>query len=102
MANSYDSYTGDGSTKQFNVNFDYLRRSYVKVKVDGTVTSYTWVTSTAVSLGSAPSNGIVVKVYRETPKVLLSDFQGGSMLSPEDLTESITQVMHVLEEYMEA
>ena len=34
MANSYVEYNADGNTNQFDITFDYIDRTHVKVYVD--------------------------------------------------------------------
>lgn len=81
MAYSYVRYEGDGSNTNFAFTFPYIDQSHVKVRVNGVLTSYTWLSAYTVSVSPAPPIGAVVEVRRETPKETAPvDFTDGSVL----------------------
>lgn len=81
MAYSYVRYEGDGSNTSFAFTFPYIDQSHVKVRVNGVLTSYTWLSGYTVSVSPAPAIGAVVEVRRETPKETAPvDFTDGSVL----------------------
>lgn len=81
MAYSYVRYEGDGSNTNFAFTFPYIDQSHVKVRVNGVLTSYTWLSGYTVSVSPAPAIGAVVEVRRETPKETAPvDFTDGSVL----------------------
>lgn len=99
MAIAYAQYLGNGSTKNFNVNFPYISRDHVQVKVNGVPTSYTWLSSTTLQLPTAPAVGAIVDVRRVTPRdTLLVDFVDGSTLVETDLDLSALQVFYLAQE----
>lgn len=80
MAFSSTTYTGDGTTKDFTIPFDYLDRDHVKVAVDRVRTTngsslyeFSFVNDTTVRVvkvsdgTSAPDTGLEIEVFRETP-----------------------------------
>jgi hypothetical protein len=82
MAYSYVEYTGDGSTTDFTVPFDFLSRSHVSVLLDTVSSDFTWLSDSQVRVSPAPDNGAIVKVKRTTPiDARLVDFQNGSTIN---------------------
>jgi len=59
-------YTGNGTTTQFAIGFDYLNAGDVAVSVDEVLVSFTFATSGIVSVTPAPANGARVRVFRNT------------------------------------
>jgi hypothetical protein len=103
MAYSYDSYTGDGSTTDFNVTFSFIARTDVDVKVDGTPVSFTWLSDTQVRCDTAPSNGASVVIIRDTQKTSrLVDYQTASMLDEETLDKDSNQLLYITQEAFDA
>lgn len=86
MALSYVLYTGNGSTTNYAFAFPYLNASHIKVRVNGTLTAYTFLNSSTVVISPAPANGAVIEIRRETPKDNPPvDFSDGSVLLESDL-----------------
>lgn len=86
LAFSYVLYNGDGATTNFAFPFSYLEASHIKVRVNGTLVSYTFLNSSTVTVSPAPANGAVIEIRRETPKVSAPvDFADGSVLLERDL-----------------
>ena len=83
MAESFVTYTANGSTNQFSITFNYIDQSHVKVYIDNVAdNSFTFVNSTTIQTSSTPSNGAVVKIDRDTPtNARLVDFADGSVIS---------------------
>jgi hypothetical protein len=101
MALSYVTYTGDGAKTDFNVTFDYISRSHVKVYLDGIQSEdFTWISDTQIRMDSAPVNLGEVKVKRETPnEARLVDFQNGSTINAEtDLDTDSNQLFFISQE----
>ena len=68
--------TGDGTTKEFTIGVAYLDANHLRVFVDGVlktiVTDYTITQGNLkalnkVKFGTAPGNGLLIKVERNTP-----------------------------------
>lgn len=86
MPFSYVQYTGNGSTTNYAFSFPYLNASHIKVRVNGVLTSYTFLNSSTVTISPAPANGAIIDIRRETPKDNPPvDFTDGSVLLEADL-----------------
>lgn len=110
-----DSYTGNGSTKEFNISFAYIEESHIKVALDEVATTAFTVdtstspkkvvmntlaseTSTQTTTG-APKSGVAVLVFRDTPlNNALVDYTDGSTLIADDLDKSNQQFLFLLQE----
>lgn len=102
----------DGSTRDFNINFDYLARKFVQVAAlgDGTRqelvlgTDYRFTTSTSikttVALGGAYNRIEIRRVTSATDRVV--NFADGSILRANDLNASQVQAVHISEEARDA
>ena len=111
-----DSYTGDGSTREFNISFAYIEESHIKVALDeANITAFTVDTSTSPKKvvltalsGSAtstqettgaPKTGVAIVVYRDTPlNNPVVDYTDGSTLIADDLDTSNKQWLYLLQE----
>jgi hypothetical protein len=83
---SYVQYTGNGSTTNYVFSFPYLESTHIKVRVNGSITSYTFLNSSTVTISPAPANGAIIDIRRETPKDNPPvDFTDGSVLLESDL-----------------
>ena len=86
MAYSYVQYTGNGATTNFAFSFPYLDSSHIKVRVNGVITSYTFINSGTVQISPAPLAGRIIDIRRETPKDSAPvNFTDGSVLLEQDL-----------------
>ena len=103
------TYPLDGSTRDFNIPFEYLARKFVVVTLIGVDrkvltlnTDYRFVTRTTVSLTKAwgPADGYTTVELRRVTSTTdrLVDFTDGSILRAYDLNVSQLQTMHVAEE----
>jgi len=93
------SYTGDGSTTQYAITFDYIDSTHVKAYLDGIATSAFTVSSSTLTFTTAPANGVTVRIERETPiDARLTDFTDGSVLTEADLDQSANQNFYVAQE----
>ena len=106
MATTYNDYTGDGSNRYFNLNFEYLRDSHVKVKVNGVEVGFvinTDLPTKRVYLNTAPALNAKVKVYRDSRGDFspLVDFVNGSVLTESELDESYKHNLFVSQESSE-
>ena len=115
MANSYVTYTGNASTTQFSITFNYIASTVVVsaspagilVYLDSTLqtSGYTINTTTnVVDFASAPGTNVAIKILRSTPKLKtgrLVDFQDGSILTEADLDTSALQLLYISQESFE-
>jgi len=93
-------YTGNGSTTDYSFTFPYLDTTDIKATL-GTVptTAYSLLNATTVRFTSAPSNGVAIRIYRdtafETPK---ATFYPGSAIRANDLNDNTLQNLYVNQE----
>ena len=110
-----DSYTGNGTTKEFNISFAFIQESHIEVALDEVATTAFTVdtstspkkvvmntlaseTSTQTTTG-APKSGVAVVVFRDTPlNNALVDYTDGSTLIADDLDKSNQQFLFLLQE----
>lgn len=103
------TYQLDGSTRDFNIPFEYLARKFVVVTLIGvdrkvlTInTDYRFATRTTISLTKAwgPAEGYTTIELRRVTSTTdrLVDFTDGSILRAYDLNIAQIQTMHVAEE----
>ena len=99
MAFSYIEYTANGSTTTFSIPFAYTAQADVAVFVNGVSTSFTFASSSTITLSTAPANGVIVRIARTT--VITSravDFSNGAILTESDLDNSNIQVFQAAQE----
>ena len=115
MAFSFNSYTGDGSTTEFAITFDYLTETVVvssdpkgiEVHVNGVkqTSGYTINTSTnKVNFTTAPVNAAGVSVLRVTPRGKgdrLVDFADGTIITEAQLDTVSLQILYIAQEAFE-
>lgn len=101
MAQTYETYVSDGSTTIYTFNFDYLKQSFVKVRVEGTEVGFTLSGTYQVTLDAAPTAGQVIVISRETDTDRLVDFVDGSVLIAKDLNTSALQATHIAAEALD-
>lgn len=111
MANTLIIYRGDGSTTDFAVPFDYLRKSFVKVLLDSvtelkggsstdTSADYYFVDATTIRLRNiVPTTTQTITIRRYTSvKERVASFRDGSVLYSKDLDTAQVQAFHIAEE----
>jgi hypothetical protein len=99
MANSYERYTGNGSTRSFSVPFPYIEQSHVKVYLNNVLsTAYVWTNANTIQFNSAPSNGQAILFRRQTPSAPLVDFSPKARWQTTDLNLAIRQALYLAEE----
>lgn len=109
MASTIAIYTGDGTTTDFTVPFDYLAKKFVKVSVGLTVLEggdygdtskdYYFLDKTTVRLKTAPQAGAEVTIRRYTSATdRIVSFKDASILKAKDLDTASIQTIHIAEE----
>ena len=109
MASTIANYTGDGTTTDFIVPFDYLAKKFVKVSVGLTVLEggdygdtskdYYFLGKTTVRLKTAPQAGAEVTIRRYTSATdRIVSFKDASILKATDLDTASIQTSHIAEE----
>jgi len=92
------NYTGDGTTNQYAITFDYISRDDVVVEVNDTAAAFTFVNDTTIQITNTPASGAEVVIQRATPLTALVDFTDGSTLFEADLDLSDKQSRFLAEE----
>ena len=97
---AFNTYTGNGSTTQYAITWEYLDSTHVKAYLDGVATTSFTISSSTVTFNSAPTNGAIIRIERETPLTArLVDFQDGSVLTESDLDKSANQNFFAVQEF---
>lgn len=110
MASTIIIYTGDGTRTDFTIPFDYLKKSFVTVRL-GTVTTltggdygdtgsdYYFLDKTTIRLKVAPASGESLTIRRHTSATeRVVTFKDASILKATDLDTSQVQAFHIAEE----
>jgi hypothetical protein len=114
MASTIILYEGDGTRTDFTVPFDYLKKSFVTVRL-GTVTTltggdygdtgsdYYFLDKTTIRLKVAPASGESLTIRRHTSATeRVVTFKDASILKATDLDTSQMQAFHIAEEGRDA
>lgn len=102
------TWTLNGSTTEFDVPFDYLSRTFVKVTLIGATstvltlgTDYQFITPTRIKTFASygPPAYNLIEIRRETSTTeRLVEFHDASILTASDMNTADLQVLHVAEE----
>lgn len=92
------NYEGDNITKRFAFPFDYLRKAFVKLKIDEEVVEDFEVEGKVLVLATAPARGAKIEIYRETDTNRLVSWADASVLRARDMNINDVQVLHLIEE----
>ena len=109
MASTIAFYTGDGTTTDFTVPFDYLAKKFVRVSLGVTILKggdygdtskdYYFLDKTKVRLKAPPQVGEVLTIRRYTSATdRVVSFKDASVLKATDLDVSAVQTIHIAEE----
>jgi hypothetical protein len=99
MALSFVTYTGDGNTTAFNLTFPYINKTDVTVLVNEVNTSFTWLSSSQVSISPAPANLASIKIQRSTNNTSMEvDFVDSAILTEADLDKANQQNFYLSQE----
>lgn len=109
MASTVIIYGGDGTTVDFTVPFDYLKKTFVRVILDNanltggdygdTSVDYYFLDDTTVRLKTAPASGSELTIRRYTSATdRVVTFKDASILKATDLDTSQLQAFHIAEE----
>lgn len=109
MASTIAFYTGDGTTTDFTVPFDYLARKFVRVSRGTTILTggdygdtskdYYFLDKNKVRLKVPPATGeeVIIRRYTSATDRVVS-FKDASVLKANDLDVSSVQTIHIAEE----
>ena len=92
------TYKGNGTQKQFDFPFDYLRKAFVKVSVNDAIVDGYIIDNRSVIFNNAPASNDVIVIYRETTTDRLVSWADASVLKAADMTISQVQQLHIIEE----
>ena len=100
MEYTRDSYVGNGSTSIFSITFSFLKNSEIRATINGTLTtSFVFVSSDQIQFLTAPANGAIVDIFRETDDTqLAATLSQGSTIRSSDLNENFNQVINLIQE----
>ena len=110
MASTIIIYTGDGTRTDFTIPFDYLKKSFVTVRLGAGTTltggdygdtgsDYYFLDKTTIRLKVAPSSGESLTIRRYTSATeRVVTFKDASILKATDLDTSQVQAFHIAEE----
>ena len=110
MASTIIIYEGDGTTTDFTIPFDYLKKSFVTVRLGAGTTltggdygdtgsDYYFLDKTTIRLKVAPSSGESLTIRRYTSATeRVVTFKDASILKATDLDTSQVQAFHIAEE----
>ena len=89
MAQTVETYTGDGSTKLYTIPFPYIEQTDVKAKIDGSpTTAFTFANATQLEFTSAPANDAKILIFRQTDDSAVKNCLLYTSPSPRDVEES--------------
>src|SRR5210317_607811 len=93
------TYTGNGSTTQYSIPFEFIDSTHVKAFIDGVETSAFTISSSTLTFTTAPANASTIRIERQTPNnQRLIDFTDGSVLTEQDLDKSADQNFYIAQE----
>lgn len=110
MASTIIIYAGDGTRTDFTVPFDYLKKSFVTVRLGAGTTltggdygdtgsDYYFLDKTTIRLKVAPASGESLTIRRHTSATeRVVTFKDASILKATDLDTSQVQAFHIAEE----
>ena len=103
MAVSFDNYTGDGSTVDFNLTFEYRKESEINVSINDIAnTDWTLSTATKITFDVAPEVDAEILIYRTTDLTSMDAvFAPGSAIRAKDLNNDYDQLRLAIQEAKE-
>lgn len=114
MASTIIIYEGDGTRTDFTIPFDYLKKSFVTVRLDPSTTltggdygdtgsDYYFLDKTTIRLKVAPASGKTLTIRRHTSATeRVVTFKDASILKATDLDTAQMQAFHIAEEGRDA
>jgi hypothetical protein len=86
------SYVGDGTTTDFVVNLDYIRKAYILVQVDGSPTfDYSWFNDQTIRFNIAPDMGADIYIVNRPPGDTPINTFTSTVITPTALNENFRQ-----------
>ena len=64
MATTQNTYTGNGSTTDYSITFEYLKDADIKVTLDHVATTaFTFLNATTLQFTTAPGNNVAIRIF---------------------------------------
>ena len=105
--------SGDGTTRQFQIPFPYVKKDHIIISLNQIAnTNFVYINDTTIEFAplnsvatneqettGAPKTGVEIIISRETPLLnALVDFVDGSTLTASDLDTAVLQLLYGLQE----
>jgi hypothetical protein len=99
MATTGNTYTGDGTTTDYAVPFDYISTTEVAVSVSAGSGLFTFVNASLIRFTTPPANGVTITISRATStETAAVTFQNGSGFSGSALNRMVKQLLFAIQE----
>lgn len=100
MATTQNTYTGNGSTTDYSITFEYLKDADVKVTLDHVATTaFTLPNATTLRFTTAPGNNVAIRIFRDTDvDAARFVYSAGSAIKAAELNENADQTLYALQE----
>jgi hypothetical protein len=100
MAITQNTYTGNGATTLYSFTFPYLEETDVKVTLNEVpTTAYTFANATTIEFNTAPTNGALIRIYRDTDiEDTKAEFYPGSSIRAQNLNDNFSQTLYAVQE----
>jgi len=98
---TWEDTTSNGSQTTYNIIFPFLDRDHVTLYYNGVAQAtslFTFLSDAQISLVTPAANGVVVRVGRDTPQTVLTDYQAGVIVGESDLDDGYLQTLYMLQE----
>lgn len=97
-------YTADGVANDFTVTFGYLKKSHVKLYVNGVEDkTFTWIDSTSIAATTLPALNDTVLITRNTPRAaLVYEIPNSGTYKGADLNNQALQALYIAAEGYDA
>ena len=92
------TYTGNGTQTNFDIPFDYLRKSFVFATINNEATSDFTIDGRTLIFNEAPAEEAIIVIYRKTDTKPLVSWADASVFRSGDMTISQVQQLHIIEE----
>lgn len=101
MTATVKTIVSDGVTTLHSFEFDYLRKDFVKVTVEGQPVGFEFTSPYTIHLAAPAPEGSVIIIRRVTDRDRLVTFVDGSILLAGDLNVSALQATHIAAEALD-
>lgn len=100
MATTQNLHIGNGTQTAYSFTFPYIDQADVKVELNGALTTaYTFANATTILFNSAPANGVLIDIYRDTDvDSVKAQFASGNAIKAQDLNKNFEQVLFATQE----